>query len=195
MAVRKSKCKTVSSSVTWVAITVVFLLPIFRPIPVLCEPITGSEYEVKLGFIYNFINFVTWPKTAFKKKSDPLVMCIVSDNSSSEVLYKLDGKRIKQRKIKVIAYQEETCPIQGHILFFATRDMVLIQQVLEQTKGLNILTIGEADGFARAGGMIGFFVEDNRLRFRVNIDAVRENALKMSSQLLVSAQIVSEADE
>jgi hypothetical protein len=122
-------------------------------------------------------------------------MCIVSDNPSSQVLYKLNGKSIKQRKISVIAYQEDTCLKQGHILFFATRDIGLIQQVLDRVKGLNILTIGEVDGFARAGGIINFFKEENRLRFRVNIDAVRRNGLKMSSQLLVSAQIVREAGE
>jgi hypothetical protein len=195
MAVTERKCKAVPSSVIWAAITLLSVLSTFRPGPVLCEPITGSEYEVKLGFTYNFINFVTWPQTAFKSSSDPLVMCIVSDNPSSAVLYKLNGKSIKQRKINVIAYQEETCSTQAHILFFATRDIERIQQVLEKIKGLNILTIGEVDGFARAGGTIGFFVEENRLRFRVNIDAVRRNKLKISSQLLGSAQIFSEAGE
>jgi hypothetical protein len=178
----------------WTAITLLSVLFIIRPAPVPCEAITGSEYEVKLGFIYNFINFVTWPESTFKNSSDPLVICIASEGPSSEVLYKLDGKSIKQRKLKVIAYQEEICLTQSHTLFFATQDKAFIQQVLDRTKGLSILTIGEVDGFANMGGIINFFEEHNRLRFRVNIDAVQRNALKISSQLLVSAQIVKEAD-
>jgi hypothetical protein len=122
-------------------------------------------------------------------------MCIASDSPSSEVLFKMDGKRIKQRKIKVIAYQEETCLTQSHTLFFATQDKAFIQQILGRISGLSILTIGEVDGFTRMGGVINFFEEHNRLRFRVNMDAAKRNALKMSSQLLVSAQIVTEGDE
>jgi hypothetical protein len=122
-------------------------------------------------------------------------MCIASQSPSSEVLFKLDGKSIKQRKIKVIAYQEEICLEQSHTLFFATQDKAFIQQVLDQIKGHSILTIGEVDGFARMGGVINFFKEQNRLRFRVNVDAVQRNALKMSSQLLVSAEIFTEEDE
>jgi hypothetical protein len=189
------KCKSVPSSVRWTAIALLSVLFYIWPATALCDPVTGSEYEVKLGFIYNFINFVTWPETIFKSNSDPLIMCIASDNPSSEVLFKLDGKRIKQRKIKVIAYQEGICLTRSHALFFATQDKASIQQVLDRIKGLSILTIGEVDGFTRMGGVINFFEERNRLRFRVNIDAVKRNALKMSSQLLVSAQIFTEGDE
>lgn len=170
-------------------------LLLLKPATLLCEPVTGPEYEVKLGFIYNFINFVTWPETAFKNDPDTLMMCFASDNPASEVLYKLDGKSIKGRKIKVTAYEEETCLAQSHILFFATRDKAFIQKVLDLTKGRSILTIGEIDGFTHMGGTINFFKESNRLRFKVNIDAARRNALKMSSQLLVSAQIVKEEHE
>jgi hypothetical protein len=122
-------------------------------------------------------------------------MCIVSDQPSSDVLYKLDGKRVKQRKIKVIAYQEGACLQNSHTLFFATQDKTFIQQILDLTKGQRILTIGEVNGFTRMGGVINFFNEQKRLRFRINIDAAERNALKMSSQLLGSAQIVKEAEE
>lgn len=189
------KCKSVPPSVRRAAFALLSVLFFFGPATAFCDSVTGSEYEVKLGFIYNFINFVTWPETTFESNSDPLVMCIASDNPSSEVLFKMDGKRINQRKIKVITYQEETCLTQSHTLFFATQDKAFIQQVLDRIRGLSILTIGEVDGFARMGGVINFFEDHNRLRFRVNIDAVKRNALKMSSQLLVSAQIVTEGDE
>ncbi|MGD8847647.1 MAG: YfiR family protein [Desulfobacteraceae bacterium] len=162
------------------------------PTRALCDPVTGPEYEVKLGFIYNFINFVTWPETAFKSGSDALTLCLASDNPFSEVLYKLDGKTIKGKTLNVIDYQEETCLEQSHILFFATQDRALIEQILNLIKGRSILTIGETEGFTRMGGTINFFKERNRLRFKINIDAARRNSLKMSSQLLGSAKIVRE---
>jgi hypothetical protein len=189
------KSKSVASCARWAAVALLCCLFFIRPPAVLSEPVMGPEYEVKIGFIYNFANFVTWPQAAFEKNPDTLILCLASDNPSSDTLYKLDGKRIRGRKIKVIAYQEGTCVEQSHILFFATRDTIFIQQVLELVKGRNILTIGEVEGFTRMGGVINFFEERNRLRFRINIDAAQRQGLKMSSQLLGSAQIVKEEHE
>lgn len=167
----------------------------FRPAILFCEPVVGSEYEVKLGFIYNFLYFVTWPQAAFEGHPDLLIFCFSSTNPTSDALYKLDGKSIKGREIKVVPYQDGACIEQSNVLFFATQDTKRIQQALELTEGLSILTIGEVEGFTRMGGVINFFEERNRLRFQVNIDAARRSELRMSSQLLGSAQIVNEDPE
>ena len=47
-----------------------------------------------------------------------------------------------------------------------------------------ILTIGDEKDFARHGGVIGLFTEQNRLRFSVNIENARRAGLKISSALL-----------
>lgn len=172
-----------------------YVLLLFGPVPAICEPLVGPEYDVKLGFIYNFINFTTWPETALEKNPDTLTMCFASDQPTSTVLFKLDGRRIKGRKIKVLAFDAEKCLEQSHILFFATQDKVFIKQILELTQGRSILTIGEVDGFSKMGGIINFFQDRNRLRFRINTDAASRNGLKLSSQLLGSAQIVKEDRE
>lgn len=167
----------------------------FGPTTALGEPLIAPEYEVKLGFIYNFLNFTTWPEEVLKNNPDTLTMCFASDHPSSSVLFKLDGKSLKGRKIKVLAFEAESCLEQSQILFFATQDKVFIKQILDLTKGRSILTIGEVDGFAKMGGVINFFKDHNRLRFRINTDATSRNGLKMSSQLLGSAQIVTEDNE
>lgn len=189
------KNRAIQACARYVAVAFFCSLVFFQSQSVRCEPVVGPEYEVKLGFLYNFLNFVTWPEEALEKNPDSLILCYASDHPSIDVLYKLDGKSIRGRKIKVIAYQEGTCLEQSHILFFATQNKVFIQGVLDLAKGRSILTIGEVEGFARMGGVINFFEEHNRLRFEVNIDAARREGLKMSSQLLGSAQIVKEEQE
>jgi hypothetical protein len=178
-----------------VLMTVLCGLFIFGTATASGEPLIGPEYEVKLGFIYNFINFTTWPQEVLKNNPDTLTMCFASDHPSSSVLFKLNGKSIKDRKIRVLAFDAETCLEQSQILFFATQDKAFIKQVLDLTKGLSILTIGEIDGFTKIGGVINFFKDRNRLRFRINTDAAERNELKMSSQLLGSAQLVQESNE
>jgi hypothetical protein len=167
------------------------LLSLQVPVP-RAETIIGPEYAVKIGFIYNFANFVAWPAEVFESHPDELFFCYVADSPSSEIFLQLDGKRIRGRTIRVTAYQGGACLDTSQILFFATQDKTLIQQVLDQAQGRSILTIGEVEGFSRMGGIINFFEEQSRLRFKINIDAARREKLWMSSQLLGSARIVRE---
>lgn len=188
-------CKAKKSAIRMVSLLLLCTLCLCTAATVHGEQVSGPEYEVKLGFIYNFINFITWPPELFESDSDELVMCVASQNPASKVLYRLDGKRLKGRTIKVIPYEEEICLEQSHVLFFASQDITFIQQVLDLTRDRSILTIGEVEGFTRIGGTINFFKEHNRLRFKINIDAAQRHALKMSSQLLGSAQIIRERPE
>ena len=57
-----------------------------------------------------------------------------------------------------------------------------------------MLTVGEADHFARRGGMIGFFLEDNRVRLEVNRGAAERAGLRLSSKLLAVARLVKSAE-
>jgi hypothetical protein len=194
MPSRSNKMQVAVSCARWAAALIGILL-LLQPVGALGGPVTGREYDVKIGFIYNFAKFVTWPPEAADRDPNAVVLCYVSDDPSIKVLRKLDGKTIRDRQIKVIAYEEETCLAQSHLIFFATQNKELIQKVLEQSKGRGILTIGETEGFTEWGGVINFFEELNRLRFKVNLAAARREGLKMSSQILVSAQIVEEGSE
>jgi len=52
-----------------------------------------------------------------------------------------------------------------------------------------VLTVGETEGFAREGGMIRFYEEDNRLRFEINPNAAQKAGLRISSRLLKLARV------
>ncbi len=53
-----------------------------------------------------------------------------------------------------------------------------------------VLAVGESDHFAELGGTIGFVIEDERIRFTVNVDAAQRADLKISSKVLALARIV-----
>jgi len=46
--------------------------------------------------------------------------------------------------------------------------------------------------FAEHGGMVAFTVEDQKVRFNINVGAVERAGLKMGSQLLKLARIVND---
>jgi hypothetical protein len=53
-----------------------------------------------------------------------------------------------------------------------------------------VLTVGETPGFLDAGGMICFLLEENKVRFEINLDAAESARLKIGSRLLILAQMV-----
>jgi hypothetical protein len=62
--------------------------------------------------------------------------------------------------------------------------------VLATLHNAPILTVGESPGFLGEGGMICFVLEDNNVRFGINLDAAASAKLKIGSRLLILAQTV-----
>ncbi len=63
-------------------------------------------------------------------------------------------------------------------------------QTLERLQGFAVVTVGEMKGFARAGGIINFFTEHDKIRFEINVGAAERAGLSISSKLLNLARIV-----
>jgi len=50
--------------------------------------------------------------------------------------------------------------------------------------------VGESEHFVQDGGIIGFLLEENKIRFEINLDAAEHAKLKVSSRLLALAKTV-----
>lgn len=174
---------------------ILFCLTAGLPAPLSGEPLAGSEYKVKLGFIYHFIRFTQWPAESFPSPESPINFCIASKDAAVDILSSLQDKVVKGRRIDVKKYAVdediETC----QILFIASDDEKFVLPLLTIAQGRHILSIGEIKGFTRMGGVINFFVANDQLRFEVNLDAAESAGLKFSSQLLMSADIVQKREE
>jgi len=53
------------------------------------------------------------------------------------------------------------------------------------------LTIGDSDGFAEQGGIIGLELDQSRVSFAINVNASQQVGLGINAQLLQLAKIVS----
>lgn len=76
------------------------------------------------------------------------------------------------------------------ILFISQSETKRLEQILEELKGRSILMVGETEGFAKGGGMIQFVNEQNKIRFKINVEAAKAANLTISSKLLRAAEIV-----
>jgi YfiR/HmsC-like len=75
------------------------------------------------------------------------------------------------------------------VLFISRSEADRLEQILTSLRGRGILTIGDTDDFAARGGMIRLATEKNKVRMRINLDAVKAANLTISSKLLRVAEI------
>jgi hypothetical protein len=156
----------------------------------------SSEYLIKAGFIYNFAKFVEWPAAAFSQPDSPIVIGVLGTDPFGNVLDRIvEGKKVGSRGFLVKRYKwgRDLKDLKDcKILFVSASERAHIDEILLSVKGLPILTVGEAPGFAERGGVIRFALEDNRVRFEVNVDAAHQADLNISSRLLTLAKIISQ---
>jgi YfiR/HmsC-like len=154
----------------------------------------SSEYLIKAGFIYNFAKFVEWPSAAFSQPDSPIVIGVLGADPFGNVLDRIvEDKKIGPRGFVVRRYKwgKELKDLKDcKILFVSASEKTHIDEILLSVKGLPILTVGETPGFAERGGVIRFTLEDNRVRFEVNVDAAHQADLNISSRLLTLAKII-----
>jgi hypothetical protein len=157
---------------------------------------SATEYQVKAAFLFNFAKFAEWPADALFKSDDPLQICILGQDPFGRDLEQLiaektvSGHRIEVDHPESIA-QARAC----EILFISSTGRPQIQQILDGLKGANVLTVGDTPGFAQMGGVINFVLDDNRVRFEINLKAAANAHLKISSRLLTVAKLVLPAGE
>jgi len=82
------------------------------------------------------------------------------------------------------------------LLFIRKSSVSTTSAILTTLGQAPIVTVGEEDDFVREGGMIGFSLEDNRIRFEINLTAARRLHIKISSRLLgLATNVIGIAEE
>ena len=147
-----------------------------------------NELEVKAAFVYNLTKYVEWPQS-----TGTLLIGVVGDGPMGPILKEMvSGKKSDSRPIEVIMLSPGDAALtRCHLLFISFRSQKKNREVLEKVRRAGILTVGDADSFARDGGMIGLVTLENHVQIQVNLEAVTEAHLKLSSRLLQLAMLVN----
>jgi hypothetical protein len=145
-----------------------------------------SEYKLKAAFLFHFSQFVDWPAGSYADAKAPFVIGVLGKNPFATVLEQtIHGKSVGNHAITVqefssLAEATNNC----QILFISSSEQQRLPEIFASLAGANILTVGEADNFGAAGGMIHFVLEGSKIRFRVNEVAATRARLKISAKLL-----------
>ena len=150
-----------------------------------------SEYEIKAAFLYNFASFVERPDHVPADSGGTFVIGVYGDDPFGDTLDQaVAGKTVNGRRIEIKRFRSIRDLKPCHILFISSSEEGRTGRILNAIKDWHVLTVGETDGFARNGGVIGFFLEDKRVRFEINADNARNSGLKISSRLMKLARVV-----
>jgi hypothetical protein len=69
------------------------------------------------------------------------------------------------------------------------------QKIIAKAQGMPLLLVGEIPRFAEFGGDVNFFVDDDRVRFEINVDVLRGKKLLIDAKLLsLGKKITSTVD-
>jgi hypothetical protein len=153
-----------------------------------------SEHQVKAAFLYNFANFVQWPTDALADTTT-LTIGILGNDPFGNAFAPFEKRKVKGHPLRIIrSTRLQELPI-CHVLFISTSEEKHFEQIFQHLKERPVLTVSETPGFAQVGGMVNFVLQDNKVRFEINLQRTREAQLKLSSKLLKLALVIDGSEE
>ena len=148
-----------------------------------------NEFQVKAAYLYNFGRFTTWPAASLT--SDAFSICILGRDPFGSVLdTAVNGERVAGKGVQVRRIENPQDAVSCQILFISSSEEGRLKNILAALGKSGVLTVSDISQFSRRGGMIGFILQDNKIRFEVNLTPADDAGLQLSSDLLKVAVTV-----
>jgi hypothetical protein len=146
---------------------------------------TPTDRQMKAAFLYNFSQFVQWPRTSFENASSPIVIAVVkADDLGTHLDHLIEGKTVGGHPVVSRRVNDAAAARGAHVAYLDDA------RQLDVLRGNAVLTVGEGIEFTRSGGMIGFYVQDRKVRLAINRTAATRAGITISSQLLKLSTLV-----
>jgi hypothetical protein len=160
-------------------------------IPARAQAEISREYQIKALFLFNFAQFVQWPSAAFTRTNEPFRIGILGDDPFDGFLDEtVRGEKINGHPLVIERYADGGDVKDCQILFVGRSESGRMGAILDAVRGKNILNVGDMEGFLKNGGIIRFVTEENKIHFRIDLDAAKSVNLVISSKVLRLAEIV-----
>lgn len=183
--------KRISRSGKWRSLRAALILAGLPSLPIVAAVPPTREYQIKAAAIYNIIAFTEWPASSFSSPESPLVIGILGEGPIAALLNEFganetwQGRKVVLRRLSTPA-EAQAC----HVLFVARSETPRWRTLSSQLAGRPILTIADAEDFARQGGVVQFAVDRNKIRLIVNLGVARSVGLTISSKVLRLANVI-----
>ena len=144
-----------------------------------------TEYQIKAAFLFNFAKFVDWPPETFPETNSPIVIGVLGKNVFGKDLENtIRDKTVNNHHFEFVAVTSAKEAIRCHILFISPSEKDNVKKIVDSLHNASVLTVSETDEFIKAGGMVNFVIQDDKVRFQISDDAAKKAGLRISSKLL-----------
>ena len=144
------------------------------------------EYLIKAAFIFDMLKATQWPKA----RPGRVVLCVLGQDPFGAAWRSIEGRPLGKGRLDVAPIQAASDVAGCDALFLGTSERARWPQIRDALGTRPILTMSEMVGFARDGGMVALMDVENRLRFDVNLKAVRKAGLSINTDALEQANMV-----
>lgn len=149
------------------------------------------EYQVKAAYLLNFTRYVEWPREAFKAPGAPVTLCVLGRDPFGSILdATVLGKTSGGRPLSVRRIRKDAEASGCHLVFISRETWRNQRELSRKLSSTGLLTVGESDEFAQEGGVIGFVIQNETVRFVINAEAGDRAGLRISSRMLSLAAAV-----
>ncbi len=145
-----------------------------------------TEYQVKAAFVFNFIRFIEFGEG--KIINNEILLCTYKSNPLNQGLNHLNGKSIGNNKIIYKEIDKNSSIDQCSILIIDKKDEEELNNILKISEQNGILTISDIERYGEMGVIINMFLDDDKIKFEINISSAKASGLKISSRLLSLAK-------
>ena len=150
---------------------------------------TASDYQVKAVFLFNFTQFIDWSPGIFYSPQEAFVIGVIGENPFGDFLNgTVSGEKCGTHPIVVKYYRKAEEVRNCHMHYINSEDPEEVKNILASISPKNILTVSDIDDFTKRGGMVQFYIENNKIRLRINAERSKAAGLTISSKLLSVAK-------
>lgn len=156
------------------------------------DPCRGAELsanQLKTLYLFNFAKFAKWKGAQRKAGEKAITIGILGSINFAKMLPLIDGKTFARKSVIVKQFNDlVTAKTECQILFIGDTGEG-ISEILASLEGTAILTVSEIKNFARRGGMVEMYLQQNiqgkqKLVFDVNLTAIRREDITLNSRVL-----------
>ena len=160
-------------------------------LPGFCAPPAPvDEYEVKAAMLLNLARFVQTPRWKAGNTRAALVIGVLAPRQVvAQVQEVLTNRTLGTQPVVVQELQSLAGAGKCNIVFIARSAPAQYQSVAALSK-TGIVTVGDAEGFAQDGGIIGMVVRQEHVALEINLRAAHDDGITISSRVLALATIV-----
>lgn len=141
----------------------------------------GNEYPIKAMFLLNFIKYVEWPSD---KINQTITIGVIGDSEIFDALTALASKRSSEgQKVEIKKFDEKALATY-QMIFISKSENKKIEEIIKKVSLKGILVISEDDKCKIRQAGINLFNQNDKIRFEINLPAVKNSGMKVSSKLI-----------